>query len=76
MSSSSSFRDLLRQREYIRFWYARLGWVMWQGKLFIRTDEGLLPTPDDQIMIKTLPKSPALDLNGSLSAEWREGELW
>jgi aminoglycoside 2'-N-acetyltransferase I len=57
-------------------WYARLGWEWWRGPLFIRRPEGLLPTPDDQIMIMRLPKTPPLDLDGPLSAEWREGELW
>ena len=57
-------------------WYARLGWVNWRGPLFIRSGEDLIPTLDDQIMIKLLPKTPPLNLAGSLSAEWREGELW
>lgn len=57
-------------------WYARLGWVSWQGPLFIRTEDGLLSTPDDEIMVRFLPGTPPLDPNGSLSAEWREGELW
>ena len=56
--------------------YERLGWVFWQGPLFIRTDNGLLSTPDDKIMILSLPQTPALDLTLPLSAEWREGELW
>ena len=57
-------------------WYGRLGWQMWRGPLFIRTDKGLLPTPDDMVMVLPLPKTPALNLDGALSAEWREGELW
>ena len=56
--------------------YAKLGWVFWQGPLFIRTQEGLISTPDVQIMILQLPKTPPLDLTLPLSAEWREGELW
>ena len=56
--------------------YERLGWVFWQGPLFIRTDDGLISTPDDKIMILSLPQTPALDLTLPLSAEWREGELW
>lgn len=56
--------------------YARLGWVDWRGPLFMRTDEGLMPTPDERVMIWRLPKTPALDLDLSLSAEWREGEVW
>lgn len=58
-------------------YYGRLGWELWQGSLFIRTDTALMPSPDDEeVMIFRLPKTPALDLNMSLSAEWRAGELW
>jgi aminoglycoside 2'-N-acetyltransferase I len=57
-------------------WYARFGWVTWRGPLFIRTAEGLLPTPDEHVMVLTTPNNPPLDLDGPLSAEWREGELW
>jgi aminoglycoside 2'-N-acetyltransferase I len=57
--------------------YARLGWELWQGALFIRTAERLEPTPEDEeVMILRLPQTPALDLHASLSAEWRNGELW
>ncbi|MDW8316885.1 MAG: GNAT family N-acetyltransferase [Anaerolineae bacterium] len=58
-------------------YYARLGWEAWQGPLFIRTQEGLQPSPDDEeVMIFRLPRTPPLDLTQPLSAEWREGELW
>jgi aminoglycoside 2'-N-acetyltransferase I len=56
--------------------YTNLGWVFWQGPLFIRTPDGLLPTPEEQVMILRLPRTPPLDLTLPLSAEWREGELW
>ncbi|MFN2202330.1 MAG: GNAT family N-acetyltransferase [Caldilineaceae bacterium] len=57
--------------------YARLGWELWDGPLFIRTETGLLPSPlDEQVMIYRLPGKPQLDIRESLSAEWREGELW
>ncbi|MBN1147265.1 MAG: GNAT family N-acetyltransferase [Anaerolineales bacterium] len=56
--------------------YTRLGWVFWRGPLFIRSPDGLIPTPDESIMILRLPKTPALDLDQPLSAEWRAGELW
>lgn len=56
--------------------YGKLGWVFWQGPLFVRTAEGLTPTPDEKVMILRLPKTPALDMNLALSAEWREGEVW
>jgi len=56
--------------------YARLGWDFWRGPLSIRTPEGLMPTPEERIMILRLPKTPPLDLDLPLSAEWREGEVW
>ena len=58
-------------------YYERLGWELWRGPLFIRTDEGLLRTPrDGDVMIHRFPRTPDLDLYAPLSAEWREGELW
>ena len=56
--------------------YTKLGWVFWQGPLFIRTQDDLISTPDGSVMILQLPKTPPLDLTLPLSAEWREGELW
>ena len=56
--------------------YQRLGWLTWHGPLFIRTNGDLLATPEDTVMILRLPRTPPLDLRESLSAEWREGELW
>jgi aminoglycoside 2'-N-acetyltransferase I len=56
--------------------YARLGWVYWRGPLLIRLGERLMPTPEERIMILRLAKTPLLDVDQPLSAEWREGELW
>ena len=56
--------------------YTKLGWVFWQGPLFIRTQDSLISTPDGSVMILRLPRTPPLDLTAPLSAEWREGELW
>jgi aminoglycoside 2'-N-acetyltransferase I len=54
--------------------YARLGWELWHGPLAIRGPEGLIPTPDEQIMILRLPRTPPVDPDAPLSAEWRAGE--
>jgi len=56
--------------------YERLGWEHWRGPTAIRTDTGLLPTPEEEIMILRLPQTPPLDLDAPISAEWRAGELW
>jgi aminoglycoside 2'-N-acetyltransferase I len=58
-------------------YYERLGWELWRGPLYIRTEAGLIRTPsDEEVMVLRLPNTPALDLDAALSAEWREGELW
>jgi len=57
-------------------YYERLGWEFWRGELSIRTSEGLVRTPDEEVMIFRLPKTPSLNVNDPLSAEWREGEVW
>lgn len=56
--------------------YSELGWVFWRGPLFIRMPGELLPTPDERVMILRLSKTPPLNLDAPLSAEWRPGELW
>ncbi len=57
--------------------YSKLGWQLWRGPLFIRTADGMAATPEEKgVMVLVLPKTPPLDLDTPLSAEWREGELW
>jgi aminoglycoside 2'-N-acetyltransferase I len=57
--------------------YERLGWELWRGPLFIRKNDNLISSIDDEeVMIFRLPKTPVLDIHAPLSAEWREGELW
>jgi GNAT superfamily N-acetyltransferase len=56
--------------------YERLGWRLWRGPMFARTDAGDLPTPNEQVMVLPLPRSPDLDVEASISVEWRTGEIW
>jgi aminoglycoside 2'-N-acetyltransferase I len=56
--------------------YERFGWELWSGPLAIRTETGLLDTPDEEVMILRLPATPPLDLSAPITAEWRIGELW
>lgn len=56
--------------------YARLGWEAWRGPTAIRAEDGLLSTPDDEIMILRTAQTPPLDLDATITAEWRAGELW
>lgn len=55
--------------------YERLGWELWRGPVSIRTNKGLVSTPYE-VMVLHLQRTPTLDLDGPISAEWRPGELW
>jgi aminoglycoside 2'-N-acetyltransferase I len=58
--------------------YERLGWVIWRGPSFVRTDDGDDPTPDEDGYILALrtPATPDLDPNAAISCEWRPGDVW
>jgi GNAT superfamily N-acetyltransferase len=56
--------------------YQRLGWQRWRGTRSVRTGNGVVPTPDEEVMVLPLPGSPALDLDAPLSVDWRPGEVW
>jgi aminoglycoside 2'-N-acetyltransferase I len=58
--------------------YARLGWERWQGQTGVRTQTGLVLTPDDDdgIMILRTPSTPKLDRAATLTCDWREGDVW
>lgn len=56
--------------------YRRLGWELWQGPLGVRTNQGQVPTPDEEAMILRLPNTLSLDFAAPLSIEWRVGEVW
>lgn len=56
--------------------YPALGWQVWRGSLHIRRGVEQVPTPGECVMVLRLSDTPPLDLDASLSAEWRPGELW
>jgi aminoglycoside 2'-N-acetyltransferase I len=61
--------------------YARLGWVAWQGPTSVRERDGSLtrsPAEDGDIMVRLTPASPpALDLSLPIAVQWRPGsEVW
>ena len=57
--------------------YERLGWQVWRGPLAGRSDEGLIPTPDQQgVMVLALPRTPPLDLDTQLSIECQPDRIW
>jgi aminoglycoside 2'-N-acetyltransferase I len=68
--------DLAALSPFDAAFYSRLGWVSWKGPLLIRRGRVLELTPDEALMVLQLPKTPPLDLEEPVSAEWRRGELW
>jgi len=58
--------------------YERLGWAVWEGSTAVRTDGGIVPTPEEDgfIMVRLTPRSPSLDLSAPISCEWRSGDVW
>src|SRR5215204_5773672 len=50
--------------------YERLGWQTWRGPLAGRSEQKLIPTPDQRgIMVLRLSQTPSLDLDAALSIE-------
>jgi aminoglycoside 2'-N-acetyltransferase I len=58
--------------------YARLGWVVWKGPTFARTESELVRTAEDDgyVMVRLTPTTPELDLSAPISCDWRPGEAW
>ena len=58
--------------------YERLGWAVWKGPTFVRTNEGLARTEeeDGHVLVRLTPTSPELDLSAQISCEWRPGDVW
>jgi aminoglycoside 2'-N-acetyltransferase I len=59
------------------FFHEDLGWEEWRGPLAGRSDDGLIPTPDQKgIMILRLPRTPELDRNALLTIESHPARIW
>jgi aminoglycoside 2'-N-acetyltransferase I len=60
--------------------YARLGWVVWQGPIWIRQPDGRCErsaAEDGGIMVRRTPTTPpGLDIALPIAVDWRPGEVW
>ena len=59
--------------------YEPLGWDRWVGQSFVRERDGTLRhTADEDPWIMVLRTGPSADapLTGTLTCEWREGDVW
>lgn len=57
--------------------YEQFGWRFWDGPTSVRHLGKETPTPDEQIMILRLPRTPeTLDAAAPIACDWRPGEVW
>jgi len=58
--------------------YERFGWETWRGPTFVRLNDLLERTSeeDGSVMILRTSRTPALNLAESISCEWRPGDVW
>lgn len=59
-----------------RPFYARRGWLPWQGKTSVLTPDGIRATEDGDGGVYVLPVSAQLDLAAALTCDWRSGDVW
>lgn len=57
--------------------YEQFGWRFWDGPTSVRHLGKETPTPEEQIMILRLPRTPAsLNATSPIACDWRPGEVW
>jgi aminoglycoside 2'-N-acetyltransferase I len=56
--------------------YTSRGWQQWKGPLAALTPAGPIATPKDDGSVYVLPVSAPLDLDGELTCDWRDGDVW
>lgn len=56
--------------------YAARGWQLFRGATFALTPEGVVRTPDEDDGVYILPCAARVDLDGELTCDWRDGDVW
>ncbi|PNE38524.1 MULTISPECIES: GNAT family N-acetyltransferase [Streptomyces] len=56
--------------------YAARGWQLWRGPSSALTPDGVQRTPEEDGALHVLATSAPLDLEGELTCDWREGDVW
>jgi aminoglycoside 2'-N-acetyltransferase I len=59
----------------VPFYEAR-GWRRWRGAASALTPDGIRPTPEEVESIYVLELGVPLDLDGELTCDWRDGDVW
>jgi aminoglycoside 2'-N-acetyltransferase I len=66
----------LSAAEGVAAFYTRRGWKPWRGPTFALTPAGVVRTADEDGGIFVLPVTAPLDPSGTLTCDWRDGEVW
>ncbi|MBA3279582.1 MAG: GNAT family N-acetyltransferase [Geodermatophilaceae bacterium] len=56
--------------------YAARSWQLWTGTASVVSPRGLERTKEEEGGIYVLPVSVALDPDGDLACDWRDGDVW
>ena len=56
--------------------YTARGWQRWRGPTSALTPAGTVRTPDDDGAVFVFPTGVTLDLDASLTCDWRDGDTW
>jgi len=56
--------------------YTSRGWQRWRGPTSALTPDAVVRTPDEDGSVYVLPLSAPLDLDGELTCDWRDGDVW
>ncbi len=56
--------------------YESRGWDLWQGRTSVQTPSGVVLTPGDDGSVFVRAGDTPLDLDGELTCDWREGDVW
>jgi aminoglycoside 2'-N-acetyltransferase I len=56
--------------------YEGRGWKRWRGRTFALTPRGIVRTADDDGAVYVLPLAVPLALDGELTCDWRDGDVW
>ena len=56
--------------------YAARGWQVWRGPTSALTPTGIVRTVEEDGAIYVLPAGVPLDLSGTLTCDWRDGDVW
>ncbi|MER7210953.1 GNAT family N-acetyltransferase [Streptosporangium sp. NPDC000239] len=61
--------------EAVPFYRGR-GWRQWRGETFVLTPDGLERTEEEDEGVHVLPVTVPLTLSGTLTCDWRDGDVW